>query len=566
MHVFTEISILIVIATGVSLIMRALRQPLIIGNILTGLIVGPSVLGLVKTPETIEVFASFGIALLLFLVGLGLNPKEIKEVGKVSLITGLGQVVFTSVIGFALVMALGYDAVTAFYVSVALTFSSTIIILKLLTDKREQNKLYGRISIGFLLVQDLIATFALMAASASGQGNLSYSELLLLLAKGAAIISGLYLFVTLVLKRINLFLSRSQEILFLFAIAWGLGIASLTYEAGFSLEVGALFAGVALSTMPYAQEVSSRLRPLRDFFIIVFFIALGSKLGLDSVGPVIWQAIGLSAFVLIGNPIIVMVIMGLLGYKKKTGFKAGLTVAQISEFSLIFILIGLRNGQISDQVASMVTVVGIITIAVSSYMIIYADSLYAFFEKYLAVFERKNTKRETSSRKVYDAVLFGYLHGGSEFVRVLQQMSSKFLVIDYDPEAISRLQKKHIDCLYGDATDHELLQEAGLDKARLVISNISDHETNTLLVRIVQGMNPEAVVICHAENTKEAEELYDLGAGYVMMPHHIGSETIGAFIMRKGFSQEEFRRLRDKHRKSLQQKHHPAVKDTEVNS
>ena len=172
MHdIFTEISLLLVLAAAMAMIMRALKQPLIIGYILIGLIVGPSVLGIVSSPESIEVFGNFGIALLLFIVGLGLNPKVINEVGKVSLLTGLGQVMFTSAIGFWLTTLLGYNAITAFYIAVALTFSSTIIILKLLTDKKEQNKLYGKIAIGFLLVQDIVATFALVIASATGQGS-----------------------------------------------------------------------------------------------------------------------------------------------------------------------------------------------------------------------------------------------------------------------------------------------------------------------------------------------------------------------------------------------------------
>ena len=209
----------------------------------------------------------------------------------------------------------------------------------MLTDKKEQNKLYGKIAIGFLLVQDVVATFALVIASASGQGELNAQEVLLLAAKGIGLVALTLVVSSQVVRRLSTFLARSQELLFLFAIAWGFGIGTLFYEAGFSLEVGALLAGVALASMPYAQEIGSRLRPLRDFFIVVFFIALGAKLNIDNLSGIIWQAVGLSAFVLIGNPIIVMTIMGVLGYKRKTSFNAGLAVAQISEFSLIFMLL-----------------------------------------------------------------------------------------------------------------------------------------------------------------------------------------------------------------------------------
>lgn len=543
------------------MLMRALRQPLIIGHILTGILVGPSVFGLVRSPETIEAFGSFGIALLLFIVGLGLNPRVVKEVGRVSLLTGAGQVLFTSLFGYALVRSLGYNAVAAFYISVALTFSSTIIILKLLNDKKEQNKLYGKISIGFLLVQDLIATIALLVASATGRGGFGLETFTTLAIKGLVLGVLLFLVTHYVLRPLTAFLSRSQELLFLFALAWGFGVGAIFYEAGFSLEVGALIAGVALSTMTYAQEVGSRLRPLRDFFIVVFFIALGAKLNLGDVSGILGQALGLSAFVLIGNPIIVMVIMGLLGYTKKTSFKAGLTVAQISEFSLIFILLGFRNGQVSETAVSLVTVVGIVTITLSSYMIIYSESLYKYMERYLRLFERRKVKTEKETRHNYDAVLVGYRHGGSEFIKAFKTITHKYVVIDYDPDAIDLMERKQVPYLYGDATDMELLEEIDLGKAHILISTITDHPTNVFLVQHMQHVNPQAIVICHARTVQEAAELYGFGASYVVIPHYIGSEKISSFIKKSGFKKSEFKHYREKHLAHLRA-HYAALADT----
>lgn len=550
--IFTEISILLALSAAIAMVMRALRQPLIVGHIFTGILVGPSILGLVESPETIEVFGKFGIALLLFIVGLGLNPKVIKEVGRVSLLTGVGQVLFTSLLGYALVRALGYGAMTSFYISVALAFSSTIIILKLLNDKKEQNKLYGKISIGFLLVQDLIATFALVIAAATGQGGLSYGQLSQLALRGVVLGLVIILISKFLLKPLTSFLSRSQELLFLFALAWGFAISTLFFELGFSLEVGALIAGVALATMSYAQEVGSRLRPLRDFFIVVFFIALGAKLGFGDFYTILPQAIILSVFVLVGNPIIVMVIMGLLGYTRKTSFKAGLAVAQISEFSLIFILLGQTNGQVSEQAVALVTIVGIVTIALSSYMIIYSDGLYKTFEKHLRLFERKKVKPEHEARQTYDAVMFGYKKGGNEFVRVFHTISKHFVVVDYDPDVIDELERKQTPYLYGDATDLELLEEIDLSKARLVVSLVGDHATNLFLLRHIEQVNPHAVVVCHADSAQEAAELYGLGASYVMMPTYIGSEKISAFIRKNGFNRTEFKHYREKHIQYLQ--------------
>lgn len=552
-HIFTEITLLLCIATGVSLIMRALRQPLIIGHILTGLLVGPSILGLVNSPETVGLMGEFGIALLLFVVGLGLNPKIVKEVGKVSVLTGMGQVMFTILFALILTRALGYTGIESLYISVALAFSSTIIILKMLNDKKEQNKLYGKISIGFLLVQDVIATFALVIASATNQGALSWQELGQLAVKGLVIGIGVFLVARYVLKPMTNFLSRSQEMLFLFAIAWAFGIGTLFYELGFSLEVGALLAGVALATMPYAQEVSSRLKPLRDFFLVVFFIALGSRLNLDNFQSYIAPALAMSGLVLVGNPMIVMTIMGLLGYTKRNSFKAGMAVAQVSEFSLIFLLLGQRGGQIGESVVTVVTLVALITIAGSTYMITYSDGLYRRFERYLSLFERRKVRSQHETRSSYDAVLFGYKKGGSEFTKVLPKITKRFIVVDYDPDVIDTLHHREIPYLYGDATDPELLEELDLTKTKLIISLVSDHAANIFLLRYLEQHNPNAVIVCHADTTQEAAELYGLGASYVMMPTYIGSEKISSFIKKNGFSKTEFKHHREKHIQYLQQ-------------
>jgi len=531
--------------------MRVLHQPLIIGHIITGLIVGPTLLGIVGSHETLEIFSSFGIALLLFIVGLGLNPKIIKEVGKVSLLTGVGQVVFTSLIGFVLVFALGYSFIASIYIAIALTFSSTIIILKLLTDKKDQNKLYGKISIGFLLVQDIIATFALLVASASATGGISFEEFGLLFGKGVIVVVCVALIVKFALRRMSNFLGKSSELLFLFAMAWGFGIASITYLGGFSLEVGALFAGVALAGMPYAQEVASRLRPLRDFFVVVFFIALGSSLVISDLGSVVWQAIGLSLFVLVGNPIIVMVIMGALGYTNKTSFKAGLTVAQISEFSIIFILLGQRNGQVPDEAVYLVTLVGIITIAVSTYMILYSNQLYAYCSKLFPFIRDSSSRRERESNHTYNILLFGYHHGGHEYLKAFKEMRKKYLVVDYDPDTVNLLTRNNIPNLYGDAGDIDLLEEVGLDKAELVASAITDFETTLFLVQQLERTNPNAVSIVYGDSRDQAEKLYEHGASYVVLPHYIGSERIAAFIRKHGADKEAFKKIGDKHQKDM---------------
>ena len=287
MEIFQEISLILLLALIVSTVMRYLKQPLIIGYIFTGLIVGPSLLNVLSSTETVELFSKIGITSLLFIVGLGLSPKVIKELGIVSLATGLGQVVFTSVVGYFLGIILGFTPIQAIYISIALTFSSTIIILKLLSDKGDLNKLYGRIAVGFLLVQDLVATIILVIISSISKVDAGSSlalELFLILLKGFVLLIALFYISSFLLKKFTNFLSNSQEYLFIFGLSWGLGIASVYHLLGLSVEIGALVAGVTLSMAPFAVEISSRLKPLRDFFIILFFILLGYNMSFDN-----WQ-------------------------------------------------------------------------------------------------------------------------------------------------------------------------------------------------------------------------------------------------------------------------------------
>lgn len=545
--IFAELSLIIVIATVVSLFMRMLKQPLIIGHIITGIIVGPSVLHLINSPETIEIFSSIGIALLLFIIGLGLNPKVIKEVGKVAGLVGILQVAVTAAFAFGGGIILGFTRTESAFFAVALAFSSTIIILKLLSDKKEQNRLYGKIAIGILLIQDVLATMALLFVTSRSEAGFSATQLFTLAIKGALISAPLLIVGNVVLPRFHKLIAGSQEFLFLFAIGWGFGSAALFELSGFSLEIGALIAGISLASLPYTQEISARLRPLRDFFIVVFFISLGTRIAFTNLQGLLPAILIASAIVIVFKPLIILTIMGLMGYTKRTSFKTAVAMAQVSEFSLIFVILGNRQGLVSDNLVGIVTMVALISIAASTYFIIYSDGLYKFFERALSMFESRKTHFEQESRHHYDLVLFGYQKGGHEFVNVFRSLKKKYIVIDYDPDVIDVLEHRKIEYLYGDAMDIELLEEAGLDKAKLVVSTISDHETNKFLMHLLEKINPHAVVILHGETVREAAELYEEGASYVIIPHYIGSEKIGSFIKKSGLKKSEFKKFREKH-------------------
>ena len=546
--IFAELSLIIALAAVIALIMRLIRQPLIIGHIITGIIVGPSVLHLVKSADTINTFSSIGIALLLFIIGLGLNPKVVREVGKVAGLTGVLQVAVTTLLGYLGGLALGFGRTESLFFGIALAFSSTIIILKLLSDKREQTRLYGKVLTGILLVQDIIAATALLFVTAHASGGITIHQLTWLVIKGSVIAIPLLFIGNIILPRVHKFIAGSQEFLFLFAIGWGFGASALFERAGFSLEMGALLAGVALASLPYAQEIAARLRPLRDFFIIVFFITLGTRLNFAHLDVLLPAIIIGSVAVVIFKPLVVLGIMGLLGYTKQNSFKSAVATAQISEFSLVFVILGNSQGLVSDDLVAIITMIALISIAFSAYMIIYADGLYELFKQELGLFERRNLSKNTSERqRNYDLVLFGYHKGGQEFLKVFESLKRNYVVIDYDPEVIEILEHQKTDHLYGDITDIELLEEINLSKTKLVVSTITDYDTTLFLLKFLADKESGAVVICHADTVAEAEELYSLGASYVMMPHYIGSEKISAFIKHSGLKKSEFKRFRDKH-------------------
>ncbi len=551
--VFVELSLILVVATGVAAVMRLLRQPLIIGYILTGLLVGPTFLNLVQSNDVIDLFSHLGIALLLFIIGIGLNPRVVREVGKIALIGGISQIIITSVAGFALGRLLGFGTVSALYIGVATAFSSTIIVLKLLSDSKELGRLHGKVATGFLLVQDVVAALVLIAAAGVNNSNSLGSLAFNTFVKGGLFVLGTTLIAVYVMPKLSGFFAKSQEFLFLFAIGWGLGVAALCQTLGFSVEIGALAAGVALAATPYSYEISSRMRPLRDFFIIIFFIVLGSTMTFNNIITTFIPALIISLFVLVFKPLIIMALMGILGYTKKTSFKAGVTLSQISEFSIVLVLLGVQMGQVGQNVASVLTQVSAITIAVSTYFIIYDDKLLKLFSPLLSLFERKNLRSERARGYSYDCVLFGYRGGSHKFIESFRKLSHRYLVVDFDPETIDWLTARGVPCRYGDANDSEFLDELNLDKTKLVVVNVTDHNTNNLIVNHVRYQNKKAVIIgsIRSDNTEDALELYEAGANYVMMPHHVSSERVSKLIDRHGFKQGEFNALKEKHTHNL---------------
>jgi Kef-type K+ transport system membrane component KefB/voltage-gated potassium channel Kch len=556
--VFSGLSLIIVIGAAMALLMRLINQPLIIGHILTGVVVGPAVFHVAKSPDTLALFSDLGIALLLFIIGLGLNPRVIKEVGRTASMVGVSQVGVVTFLGFVVSKAFGLGTRASLFVGFSLAISSTIIILKLISDKKEQGRLYGKIAVSVSLVQDIIAIALVVITSAGSNGSVDFGSLISLLVKALVLGCAIYAISFRVLPRFHHLIAESQEFLFLFAIAWGLGSAALFQKIGLSTEIGALLAGICLAPLPSAPEIGARLRPLRDFFLIVFFIALGSNLTLSSIGSNLGLIIAGVLIAAVLKPLVAMSVLGFLGYTKRTSFKASLALAQVSEFSIVLILIALNKNLIDGKLVSAIVLMTLLSIAASTYMIIFSDKLYNFFERYLGMFERRHAQSELKPESNYELVLFGYQRGGHEFINLFKKLKKKYVVVDYDPEVIDLIESRKLNYLYGDATDVELLEEAGIEHAKLIVSTIAEHQTNMILLNYLRAKNPSAIVVIHADDPYEAAKLYEAGASYVILPHYIGSEKVSEFISKSGLAKSAFRKQRVRHLDYLE-KHYGAL-------
>ncbi|WP_421724402.1 cation:proton antiporter [Bauldia sp.] len=543
-YIFYEIAALLVLAAAVGFVGLLLRQPLIVSFIAVGILAGPSVLNVAQSDEYIDLLAELGIAVLLFLVGLKLDLKLIRTLGPVALMTGLGQVAFTTIFGFLIGLALGLDAVTSFYVAVALTFSSTIIIVKLLSDKREIDSLHGRIALGFLIVQDLVVVFAMIVLSAIGigaQGDAALTDILEVFGYGLAMLVAVGLFIRYLANPLVERLSRAPELLLSFAIGWAALLAALGHYFGFGKELGGLLAGVSLASTPFREAIAARLSSLRDFLLLFFFIALGASLDLSVLGASLVAAIVFSLFVLIGNPLIVLIIMRAMGYRKRTGFLAGLTVAQISEFSLIFMAMGVSIGHVAAEALGLVTLVGLITIAASTYMITYSHQLYARLEPMLRVFNRRSGQPDEeagiSEAHRYDVLIFGLGRYGLAIARQLRAAGQRVYGVDFDPIAVRYARAQGFDVVYGDATDPEFVAHLPLEGAAWAVSAVPEHDTGVThedprlsLIHSLRELKFTGRIAVSAHHDDAAEEMEAAGADLVLMPFRDAASQAAALI------------------------------------
>jgi len=535
---YNEITLLLVATAAAGLLALRLRQPLIVAYILIGILSGPSALNWVGEHQSMQLLAEIGVTVLLFAVGLKLDLRLVRQLGPVALATGLGQLGFTILFGFLLGLALAMGWVKALYVAVALTFSSTIIVVKLLSDKREIDSLHGRIAMGFLIVQDIAVVVAMMAlgTQSGARGEAAWLQQLGLVAlKLGGTALGVGLLMRLVLPRLLRGMAGSQELLLVFAVAWGTGLAAGGEWLGFSKEVGAFLAGFSLASLPYREAINARLASLRDFLLLFFFVDLGTRLDLSTLGAEVPAALLLAVFVLVGNPLIVMAIMGAMGYRKRTGFMAGLTVAQISEFSIIFVAMGVGLGHVDRNALGLVTLIGLVTITLSTYMILHSERLYALLEPWLGVFERREPWRERRRAEMpveADVIVFGLGRYGLHLAEHLCQRQVRVIGVDFDPEVIRQHADGPFTALFGDAEDEAFIAHLPLARARWVIGTLRAPAEDRALVKALRRHGFTGRVMLTADHAQVAEQFRADGADEVLLPLQDAAEFAAERIAR----------------------------------
>lgn len=558
-NLFFELTIIFILAGAAAFIVSLLKQPSIIAYIITGVIIGPLGYYRLSEGDVLRGLSELGITLLLFMVGLDLDIAQLKKTGKAAILAGLGQIVFTCLIGFGILKLLGFGNTASWYIALALTFSSTIIVVKLLNDKKDLQSLYGKLAVGVFLVQDIAAIFALIFLTSLSGVNAANTPLwengLMTLVKIGvlAVIVGWHS--VKVFPRILRYIGKSDELLLIFTLAWALGFSSFVSLPfiGLNLEIGGFLAGLALANTAVHHQISARIKSLRDFFIIIFFIVLGSQLVFFNIAEMLTPTIILALFVLIGNPLIILIILATMGYKPRTAFLTGVTVAQISEFSLILMALGAKLGHVNQTEVGIVTMIGVVTFAVSSYMILYADKLYHLLQPLIQKFDFRKGKAEKGLHEISlrnHIILVGAHRLGSHIIDTLIKQKLDFVIIDHNPEVTEHYESLGLNAICGDISDAYIQELAHADKAKLIISTVPNFHDNLTLVENIKAKKLKTKLIFAAQDEEEALYLYDKNIDYVLLPHFIGGIHLAKILEdRSNFA--SLKQLKQNHLKTL---------------
>ena len=521
LQLLLNLGFIVITAATFAFVGKLIRMPTIVGYILAGIVLGP-VLHLVELDHSLELISELGIALLLFLVGLELSFAKVKDLGRVALILGGIQVLLTAIGGMLVAHFMGFAPMEAIFLGGTVTFSSTVVVIKLLDQKGVMNRLYARISIALFLAQDIVVIAALTVLTGFGGSEpLAPIELLINFSKA---FGGMAVLLILALTAARYLLpkpfawaARSPDTVFIWALCWCFLVVILAHQFHLSVEIGAFLAGIAIAQLPIHEDLHRRLHPLMTFFIAVFLVTLGIKMELSSFAAIWPAALGLSAFVLLIKPIIVFSILARMRFSEYTAFQTAIATGQVSEFAFILLALGATTGLIGADIVALGGLVGITTIALSSYLIIHSEALYAAIAR-TGLLKLLRAKQEPDSEilrhRENHIIVVGMNALGREIVKQLTVRNERVLAIDTDPKKLEGLGDA--DILIGNVEYQSVVEEVGLREARLVVSALQIEDTNHLLAYRCRSAKVPCAI--HAFDLSVVNDLLDLDTTYLMMP------------------------------------------------
>ena len=541
----SSIGICVAAAALLGLLANRLRQPLILAYLATGVIIGPVGLNLVGDRQSISTVAEMGLILLLFIIGLEIDLKKLVAAGRPVLVTGALQVPICLLLGLGFFGLLhpGGGRFAVLYLAACTSMSSTLIVVKLLYDKYELDTLPGRITLGVLVFQDLWAV-AMLAAQPNLR-NPNLAPLLASILKGVLLIIWSLAASRYVLPRLFRSVAKTPELVLVTALAWCFFLAAAASTIGLSREMGALIAGVSLSTFPYNLDVIAKVTSIRDFFVTLFFVALGMQIPVPD--PHLLLLAAAAAAFLVASRVVVVPILYALGMGHRASLLPAVNLAQISEFSIVIASLGLARGQVDASVLTVVILVFAATSVSSTYLIRYNDAVQealAAAMRALRVPDVKGSLVEAADDHRRDIVFLGFFRDASSVLEEFEHwrlskrenLLDDLLVIDFNPNVIGELRKRGIACVYGDIAHVDTLHHAHIEPARVVVSTITDDvlrgTSNLRLLKGVRHVCPTAQLIVTTEHIPDALALYEAGADFVYVPRLHSAGDLARAIQR----------------------------------
>ncbi|MBH5397598.1 cation:proton antiporter [Bradyrhizobium sp. CNPSo 4010] len=528
-----DITLSILFAWMLGLLAHFSRQPLILAYLIAGFCIGPFGAGWVHSQESISVISELGLIFMLFMIGLEIDLKKIVRAGRVILFAAGSQLLGGCLLGVLFFVGIGlslggghFDAV---YLCVACALSSTVIIVKVLYEKRELDTLPGRITLGVLVLQDIFAI--LFLAVQPSLANLQVSVILLSIGRVAVLVAAALLVSRYVLPRLFHQIARRPELILLGALAWCFLVAETAERLSLSREMGALIAGVSLSTFPYALDVTAKVTTLRDFFITLFFVALGMTIPVPGLS-VIGLALMIAAFTVASRLVTTFTPLYLMNQGLRASLLPALNLAQISEFSLVVIQTGVTDRHIAAETANAASFAFVVLAVLSTFVMTRSDEITRWAIGPLKRIGLRDLDHghghaeeghEGGHGEARRIVILGFFRAASALLAEIERQTPVLLeqitVVDFNPNVYKTLLSRGLHVIYGDISNVDTLIHAGIGKSEMIILSVPDSllkgATNEKLVRHVRALNPTALIVATADLLADVGALYEAGASYV---------------------------------------------------